>query len=74
MKFSILLSLGALAFCCFSTGCASSNDRQPASYSRSGRPYKEPKAMNHRSTDTESLYQACLRERPETSCRNRLGR
>ncbi len=55
-------------------GCASSNDRQPASYNRAGRPYEEPRAMNHRSTDTNSLYQACLRERPEVSCRNRLGR
>ncbi len=74
MKFSILLSLGAMVFCVLGTGCASSSDRQPASYSRSGRPYKEPKAMNHRTLDTETLYQACLRERPETSCRNRLGR
>ena len=74
MKILILLSLGALAFCFLGTGCASSDDRQPASYSRAGRPYKEPQAMNHRSLDTESLYQACLRERPETSCRNRMGR
>ncbi len=51
--------------------CAS--DRSPAS-SRSGRVYEEPRAMNHRSLDTESLYQACLRERPEVSCRNRMGR
>jgi hypothetical protein len=74
MKLSILVSLGAMTFCCLGTGCASSNDRQPASYSRAGRPYKEPRAMNHRSTDSETLYQACLRERPEVSCRNRLGR
>ena len=74
MKFSILLSLGAMAFCFMGTGCASSSDRKPTSTSRSGRPYKEPRAMNHRSLDTESLYQACLRERPEASCRNRLGR
>ncbi len=52
--------------------CAS-DGRSPAS-SRAGRAYEEPRAMNHRSLDTETLYQACLRERPETSCRNRMGR
>lgn len=57
----------------FMVGCASNEGRSPAS-SRSGRPYKEPRAMNHRSTDSETLYQACLRERPEVSCRNRMGR
>lgn len=30
--------------------------------------------MNHRSLDTETLFQACLREWPEVYCRNRLGR
>lgn len=54
--------------------CASSNGRQPASYNRAGRPYEEPRAMNHRSNDSNSLFEACLRERPEVSCRNRLGR
>ena len=72
MKNRSLLFLSAIAMCAMGTGCASSNNRQPAS--RAGRPYKEPRAMNHRSNDTESLYQACLRERPETSCRNRMGR
>lgn len=61
-------------FCILATGCASNDSRQPANYSRSGRPYKEPKAMNHRSLDSNSLYEACVKERPEVSCRNRLGR
>ncbi len=72
-KQCLLLAAG-LGMGFMATGCASSNDRQPASYSRSGRPYKEPKAMNHRQTDSNTLYQACIRERPEVSCRNRLGR
>lgn len=74
MKILISLSVMALALGFMTTGCASSGDRQPASYSRSGRPYKEPRAMNYRNLDTETLYQACVRERPEASCRNRLGR
>ena len=69
--FCLLISI--LAFGFLGTGCASS-DRQPAGYSRSGRDYKEPRAMNHRRLDTNSLYEACLRERTELSCRNRLGR
>ncbi|MCJ8275224.1 MAG: hypothetical protein MJK18_00140 [Bdellovibrionales bacterium] len=56
------------------TGCASSNERQPAGYNRSGREYKEARPMNHRRLDSETLYRACLRERPESSCRNRMGR
>ena len=70
MKYLISLATFAMLF----TGCASSNDRSPASYSRAGREYKEPRAMNHRSLDSNTLYQACLRERTETSCRNRMGR
>ncbi len=70
MKFLKLLALtgliGALGAC--------ASDRQTASYSRAGRQYEEPRAMNHRSLDSNTLYRACLRERPETSCRNRLGR
>lgn len=54
------------------TGCASSSDRAPAS--RAGREYQEPKIMNRHSIDTESLFQACLREWPELYCRNRMGR
>ena len=56
-------------------GCASSSDRAPASSSsRAGRAYQEPKIMNRNSVDTESLFQACLREWPELYCRNRMGR
>lgn len=51
--------------------CASDNNPQ---YSRSGRMQEQSRAMNHRNLDSESLYQACLRERDEISCRNRLGR
>lgn len=55
-------------------GCASSSDRAPASSSRAGRSYQEPKMMNRNSVDTETLFQACLREWPELYCRNRMGR
>ena len=55
------------------TGCAS-DERKPAGYSRSGREYREAQPMNHRRLDTDTLYRACLRERPEVSCRNRMGR
>ena len=73
MKNQCLLILAVVGLCFVGTGCASSQgNRGPAS--RTGRPYKEPKAMNHRPLDTETLYQACLRERPELSCRNRMGR
>jgi hypothetical protein len=65
--FMSLTMMGLLA-----SGCAT-DDRQPA-YSRSGRESQEPRAMNHRSLDSNTLYQACLRERSEVSCRNRLGR
>ena len=75
MKNSISISLLALSLCSLGTGCASNDGgRGPASYSRAGRSYKEPRAMNHRDLGTDSLYQACLRERPEVSCRNRMGR
>lgn len=73
MKNIFLVSIAGWAFCLVSTGCASDN-RSPSSYSRSGREYKEPRAMNHRRTDSETLWQACLRERTEVSCRNRMGR
>lgn len=68
MKLLVLFASLFLFTACSST----SDDRYPAS--RAGRPYKEPRAMNHRSIDTESLFQACLREWPELYCRNRLGR
>lgn len=73
---SILMMFAGLGLCFISTGCASNSydSRHPASSSRSGRSYKEHRAMNYRSLSTDKLYQACLRERPETSCRNRLGR
>lgn len=45
--------------------CAS-GDRRPAS--------KQSRPMNYRNLDTETLFQACLRERPERNCRNRMGR
>lgn len=55
------------------TACSSSSSqRQPAS--RAGRPYQEPKVMNRHNVDTESLFQACLKEWPELYCRNRMGR
>ncbi|MCB0378707.1 MAG: hypothetical protein KDD33_09460 [Bdellovibrionales bacterium] len=73
MKNLILLSATCLSMAFLGTGCAS-GDRSPAGHSRSGREYKEARPMNHRSLDTETLYQACLRERPELSCRNRMGR
>lgn len=60
---------------CFSVvffGCSSSSERSPAS--RAGRPYQEPKVMNRHNVDTETLFQACIREWPELYCRNRMGR
>ncbi|MBY0316842.1 MAG: hypothetical protein K2Q26_15080 [Bdellovibrionales bacterium] len=64
-----LAILGGIIF----VGCSSSSSqRSPAS--RAGRPYAEPKTMNRHSMDTESLFQACLREWPELYCRNRMGR
>lgn len=55
------------------TACSSSSSqRQPAS--RAGRPYQEPKVMNRHNVDTESLFQACIKEWPELYCRNRMGR
>lgn len=53
-------------------GCSSSSERAPAS--RAGRAYQEPKIMNRHSMDTETLFQACLKEWPELYCRNRMGR
>jgi hypothetical protein len=50
------------------TACAS-DDRRPASYID-----KEPRPMNYRTMNTDTLFEACLRERPERSCRNRMGR
>lgn len=58
-------------------GCSSSNsrdDRSPASYSRAGREYREPRAMNHRRMDSDAIFSACMRERSELYCRNRIGR
>ena len=73
MRNVYLLVIAVFGFGMLQTGCASDNQsRYPAS--RAGRPYKESRPMNHRSLDTDSLYQACLRERPELSCRNRMGR
>lgn len=68
--FALCVSVFALTV----AGCASSGgSRGPAS--RSGRgEVKEARPMNHRNLDIDSLYEACLRERPEVSCRNRLGR
>lgn len=74
MQKCLIILAAASMMTALSTGCASSNDRRPSSYSRSGRDYEEPKAMNHRRLDTNTLYNACLRERSELSCRNRLGR
>lgn len=63
----IVVSIALLTAC-----SSSSSQRQPAS--RAGRPYQEPKVMNRHNVDTESLYQACVKEWPELYCRNRLGR
>ena len=52
----------------------STQGRRHYTYSRAGRTYREPKAMNHRRVDTDSLFEACLREWPELYCRNRMGR
>lgn len=61
-----------MVFLVLSTACSSTSGTR---YSRAGRSDQpEARPMNHRSLDSESLYQACLRERPEVNCRNRLGR
>lgn len=65
-------SIIAFLFATILVSCSSTNDRQPAS--RAGRSYQEPKVMNRHNVDTETLYQACLREWPELYCRNRMGR
>ena len=81
---SILLTVLSLMLCAPMVGCASSpssdrnsgtyQNRQPAGYSRAGRQYREPRPMNHRRTDTDAIFNACMRERNETYCRNRMGR
>ena len=75
MKKSVLYVL-CLLFVSPLIGCSSNDkDRSPASYySRAGREYKEPRAMNHRRLDTDAMYNSCLRERSELYCRNRMGR
>lgn len=65
--FFLVVSLALITSC-----SSSSSQRAPAS--RAGRPYQEPKVMNRHNVDTETLYQACLREWPELYCRNRMGR
>lgn len=72
MKRLNLFTMVAIAIMFVVVGCAT--DGQRGNGSRVGRAYKEPRAMNHRSLDSDSLYQACLREQPEISCRNRMGR
>lgn len=54
--------------------CSSTSDQQRGPASRAGRPYQEPKTMNRNPVDTESLFQACVKEWPELYCRNRMGR
>ena len=73
----IFMYVSAILLVGSSLGCAShqrGDRRNPASYSRAGRDYKEPRAMNHRRTDSDAMYSACTRERSVTYCRNRLGR
>ena len=74
-KWIALFSIYAMSG--LTVGCASSQDngnRRPAGYSRAGRAYKEPRAMNGRRMDTDAIFEACLRERSELYCRNRMGR
>lgn len=66
------LVLIAFSMALLSACSSSSSQRSPAS--RAGRPYQEPKVMNRHNVDTESLFQACLKEWPELYCRNRMGR
>ncbi len=66
---TIALFLALLTSC---SSSSTSSSRQPAS--RAGRPYQEPKVMNRHNVDTESLFQACIKEWPELYCRNRMGR
>lgn len=62
-----------LSFVLVTLGCSSSSsNRYPAS--RAGREYQEPKVMNRHRTDTETLFQNCVKEWPELYCRNRMGR
>ena len=71
MMIGAFLASGILCSCASSRG---QGDRRPSSYSRAGRAYKEPRAMNSRRMDTDSIFQACIRERTELYCRNRMGR
>lgn len=59
----------------FIVSCSSSDESSDSSgYDRAGRPIREPKVMNNKSLDTESIYQRCIKESPEIYCRNRMGR
>jgi len=73
MKKNLFLITSGLIMIFSGLGCASSQ-RGTSSVGRSGRSVKESKPMNHRTLNTDMLYEACLRERPEVSCRNRMGR
>lgn len=55
------------------SACSSSEERSPAT-NRAGRPYSAPKVMNRHSIDSNSLYNACVKERHPSYCNNRLGR
>lgn len=59
----------------FMLGCSSDGGRNGDSnqYDRAGRPLREPKVMNNKRLDSETLYQSCIKEKPEVYCRNRLG-
>lgn len=67
-KNGILLGLLVLL-----SACSSSPEREPAT-NRAGRAYSAPKVMNRHSLDTNSLYNACVKERHPSYCNNRLGR
>lgn len=79
MKPTSVNSLIGLVLCGLMMGCSSTQERggqrQPAgAYSRAGREYREPRPMNHRRSDPDAIYNACVRERSEMYCRNRMGR
>lgn len=58
------------------SACSSSPDRAPSSAqtNRAGRPVQPAKVINRYPLDTNSLFNACIKERSDSYCRNRLGR
>ena len=73
MKSTTLFFATILSFTFLLSACAGSG-RRPSNSDNYSRSRRKARPMNHRRLDSESLYKACLKERPEVTCRTRLGR